>query len=157
MSMSKEILARHFQELKNYHNVLNVGLSTKFRAGADTGVPSITVYVRRKLSEDKLEKNSILPKEIEGVPVDVVELNPSTWEAGLTFMSEQLPEHQLNRLGLKEKPQPRPRLQAQPHTKTPSGFQTWVKWCSPIQDQENCGSCTAFGNIGIMEASYPGR
>jgi len=33
-----------------------------------------------------------------------------------------------------------------------TGKADWTKYCSPIQDQGNCGSCSAFGTTGIMEA-----
>lgn len=32
-----------------------------------------------------------------------------------------------------------------------SGSSDWRTWCSPIQDQGDCGSCTAFGTIGAWE------
>jgi C1A family cysteine protease len=33
-----------------------------------------------------------------------------------------------------------------------SGKSDWRQYCSPIQDQGDCGSCSAFGTTGVMEA-----
>jgi len=33
-----------------------------------------------------------------------------------------------------------------------SGKSDWRKYCSPIQDQGDCGSCFAFGPTGVIEA-----
>jgi hypothetical protein len=150
--MSEQVLDRHWEELKKYAYVLNVGLGTKFTKGVDTKVPAITVQVRKKLPESLMEPNSILPKEIEGIPVDVVEVNPTTWTAALTSVSELHPALQRRRFGLKREENPKVPAPGRKLKGTPSGSSVLLQWMSPIQDQGNCGSCTAFGNIGIMEA-----
>jgi hypothetical protein len=57
------VQARHEQELLRYPNV--VGLAT--------GESGLLVLVSRKLPESELAPDERLPREIEGVPVDVVE------------------------------------------------------------------------------------
>jgi C1A family cysteine protease len=149
--MSKEVLGRHWEELKRYPNVLNVAVATKWKDGLDTGVPSITIYVSKKVSETQLVQYEIIPKEIEQVPTDVIEVAPTSWNAGTTSVSDQHPEQQLRRLGLSEKPLPKARLRTLLTTKAPSGESELTKWLSEIQDQINCGSCPSFGNIGVWE------
>jgi hypothetical protein len=57
------VQARHEHELLRYPNV--VGLAT--------GESGLLVLVSRKLPESELAPHERLPREIEGVPVDVVE------------------------------------------------------------------------------------
>ena len=150
--MSKEVLARHWQELKNLPNVINLGMSTKKEGGRETGKSSITVYVKKKVPLTDLKTEETVPLFIEGVPTDVVEVAPTTWVADKTSVSELHPEIQRRLLGLKGKPlsKPSPR-RFSASAKVPSGASALTKWASPVQDQKNCGSCTAHGNIGVGE------
>ncbi len=148
--MSKEILSRHWEELSRKANYLNIRLGTKFKDGKDTGVPALVVYVSKKVAAAELAAEHLIPKEIEGVATDVVELAPTTWQAGPTSVSQLYPELQVRRLGLKERPLPKARLGAL-KPKAPSGASEWTKYLSPIQDQGNCSSCVAFGIIGVWE------
>ncbi len=43
------------------------------KGGLPNGESCITVYVDRKMPKGQLDDRDILPKEIEGIPVDVVE------------------------------------------------------------------------------------
>ena len=75
-----EVLEKH-PELRNLPNVLNVSVGTKWVTDKvtgemkNTGIPSIVVYVIEKKELKALKKVNRVPKEIEGVPVDVIELS----------------------------------------------------------------------------------
>ena len=68
------VLARHDTELMAYPHVVAVADGICTREGQPTGEACIVVYVDRKLPEDQLEEGARLPSEIDGVPVDVVEV-----------------------------------------------------------------------------------
>jgi hypothetical protein len=74
-----EVLKRH-PELRFLSNVLNVGIATKWKDGRDTGTPSIVVYVSTKKSLRSLKKAERIPSEIEGIPVDVIELSTNDYK-----------------------------------------------------------------------------
>lgn len=69
-----EVRARHEAELLRYPNVVGVAEGIRTKQGKPTGEPCLVVYVERKIPRAKLEKSEILPTEIEGIPVDVVEV-----------------------------------------------------------------------------------
>ena len=96
--MSMEIITRHLDELKAKQNYLNVNIGNKVKNGVDTGVKSIIVYVAKKQPCVEMAPSECLPTEIEGVPVDVQEINPpaGTWVAGKTPISELHPLDQKN-------------------------------------------------------------
>jgi hypothetical protein len=94
-----DILDRHWEKLREYPNVLSVGLSKKFVKGVDTGRDSITVFVSSKKPKKLLSKKDILPSELDGVPVDVVELSTSDWEIGETEVSRKPPSVQRRIVG----------------------------------------------------------
>jgi hypothetical protein len=133
-----EVLNRHWEELKARKGYLNSAIGTKFKDGIDTGVKAIVVYVKHKQPCAELAESECIPTEIEGVPTDVVELNPNGWVASRTSISEMNPAEQKHRMGLNPVP---PSLKAaRPlETKTPSGASDWTKFASAIQDQKNCG------------------
>lgn len=66
-------LARHETELLGYPNVVAVAPGVRMAKGKITGEHCLVVYVSRKLPRGRLGKGGILPKRIEGLPVDVVE------------------------------------------------------------------------------------
>ena len=68
--------------------------STKFTANQDTKVPCITVFVDRKLPESELSPEHVIPKQINGIPVDVVELSSEAFQIGETPVSRQPPSIQ---------------------------------------------------------------
>jgi hypothetical protein len=150
--MTIEILSRHFKELKQKAGYLNSFVGTKFKDGKDTGQPAIVVFVSRKLPMAELAPEHILPTEIEGVPVDVIELAPKTWTAGRTSASELSPIEQRNLLGANKNSNPKVMVAA---PKTYTGLEVdWLNYFSPIQNQKSCGSCISFGNTGVWEAIY---
>lgn len=89
-----DVLEKHWKELRAYQNVLSVGVSKKFVNGVDTGLDSITVFVSKKKPLAQLKRSEVLPKKLEGVPIDVVELSTSDWKIGETKVSEKAPSVQ---------------------------------------------------------------
>jgi hypothetical protein len=69
-----EVRARHEAELMRYPHVVGVGEGICSKQGKPTGQPCLVVFVERKVPPGGLAKDDILPHEIEGVPVDVVEV-----------------------------------------------------------------------------------
>jgi len=79
--MSEEELARvravkaaYEQELMQKPNVVGVGIGMRRRGGRSTGELSIVVSVTRKVPPEKLLPQDVIPRELEGVPVDVQEV-----------------------------------------------------------------------------------
>ena len=68
-----EVRARHEAELLRYPKVIGVAEGIRVKQGKPTGELCLTVYVERKIPKSKLKKREVLPREIEGTPVDVVE------------------------------------------------------------------------------------
>jgi hypothetical protein len=59
MAKIDEVLDRHWKELKALHpGILNVGVSEKWQNNLKTGVPSITIYVAKKLPKATLSPES---------------------------------------------------------------------------------------------------
>jgi hypothetical protein len=150
MANHKEILNHHWQRLLEFPNVLNTAVGTKVKNGEDTKIPAIVVYVSKKLPEVELAAEHIIPKELEGIPTDIVEFAPETWTAGKTSISQLPPEEQHKRLGATIVP--RQELKKTISTTQSSGQSDWTTYANPIQDQKSCGSCVAFDITGVWEA-----
>jgi len=69
-----QVLARHEAELLHYPNVVGVAQGIRTKGRKPTGEPCIIIYVERKIPRSNLDKSAILPSDIEGIPVDVVEI-----------------------------------------------------------------------------------
>ena len=69
-----EVRARHEAEIMRRANVVGVAEGIRIRRGKPTGQPCIVVYVERKVPRAKLDNGDLIPRQIEGVPVDVVEV-----------------------------------------------------------------------------------
>lgn len=67
----KQIKDRYTDQLMQKANVVGVGIGLAVRNGVRTDELSIVVMVRQKVSWKKLDEEDIIPKEIEGVKVDV--------------------------------------------------------------------------------------
>ena len=59
--------------LRAYPHVTGVGVGFKEVAGSRTDQVAVRVYVDRKLPRAQLSAEEVLPEEIDGVPVDVIE------------------------------------------------------------------------------------
>jgi hypothetical protein len=73
-----EVQQRHEAELLRYPNVISVATGIRTRSGKPTGEPCLVVYVECKLPRKRLAAKDLLPSDIEGIPVDVVETGPLT-------------------------------------------------------------------------------
>lgn len=73
VQFAKAVKSRVAADLKKYANVTGTGVGFKVINGQRTSTVSIRVYVSKKLPKDQLRAEDILPEEIEGVPVDVIE------------------------------------------------------------------------------------
>ena len=71
-----QALDRQGPALMRYPNVVGVSEGTRIRGGMPTGERCVVVYVERKVPRDKLSPDEVLPSEVDGVPVDVVEVGP---------------------------------------------------------------------------------
>jgi hypothetical protein len=69
-----EVRARHEAELLRYPNVVAIAEGFRTRRGAPTAERCLVVYVQRKVPASQLAAGARLPKRIEGVPIDVVEV-----------------------------------------------------------------------------------
>jgi hypothetical protein len=67
------VKARHEARLMQKANVVGVGVGFREEGGKLTDEVALVVNVIRKLPEDQLAPEDLIPTEIEGVPVDVHE------------------------------------------------------------------------------------
>ncbi len=84
-----------------------------------------------------------------------------TWQAGQTSLSDLPPEEQKHRLGLRLVDEEMDRIRTAIQTLPPMDATfppAWdwrsvngVDWTTPIRDQKGCGSCVAFGTVGVLE------
>lgn len=56
------------------HNVTAVGAGRKYVNGKATSAQAVRFYVERKLPESLIPSEHVLPKEIDGVPTDVIQM-----------------------------------------------------------------------------------
>ena len=70
----KSVKEVHERELLAKQNVLGVGVGYKVVEGMRTDILAIIVMVREKVVEGLMQREDIIPREIDGVPVDVQEM-----------------------------------------------------------------------------------
>ena len=91
----REVGDEALDKLKDIPHVLSVSTeSTKFTANIDSKENCITVFVDKKLNEEDIPEEHRIPKEIDGVPVDVVELSSSDFQIGVTEVGKKPPSIQ---------------------------------------------------------------
>lgn len=64
------------ENLLSYPNVVAVAEGYKMKDGKPTNQKCLVVYVDKKVAKGKLKKDEIIPDEIDGIPLDVVEVGP---------------------------------------------------------------------------------
>lgn len=69
-----QVLARHEAALLGRANVVAVAEGIRTRDGRPTGERCLVVYVSRKRPAKRLAAADLLPRQIDGVPIDVVEV-----------------------------------------------------------------------------------
>ncbi|MEA3340194.1 MAG: hypothetical protein U9R15_09525 [Chloroflexota bacterium] len=65
------IKAAHEADLMRKANVVGVGIGLRQRDGELTGEPTIVVSVIHKMPLSQLAPDDVIPRELEGMPVDV--------------------------------------------------------------------------------------
>lgn len=94
--MKKEFQNHIITKRRNEHrllsnpNVSGVGVGSKITAGKDTGEPAIRVYVMQKYSPELQGPNEI-PKEIDGLKTDVIQLKIKTFAGGYSASEKVRP------------------------------------------------------------------
>ena len=73
MQRAQDVKRRHEQELLRKANVVAVGIGYCRRGGVQTREVGIVVSVKSKVPLAELQPRDVIPAQIEGVPVDVVE------------------------------------------------------------------------------------
>jgi hypothetical protein len=64
----------HKVEIMSKPNVVGVGVGYKARDGNESQLLSVVVFVEHKISKDGLDSESLIPRSVDGVPTDVVEV-----------------------------------------------------------------------------------
>ncbi len=67
----RAVKAAYEKELMRKANVVGVGIGLRRRRGQSTGELAIVVSVTRKVPLEELAPEDVVPRELEGVPVDV--------------------------------------------------------------------------------------
>ncbi len=68
---ARAVKTAHEDELLKKANVVGVGVGIRKRGGTYTNEVALVVMVRQKVPREQLAAADILPRVIEGVPVDV--------------------------------------------------------------------------------------
>lgn len=63
-----------FQEFGKIDNIVGIGTGNKFVRGEDTGQPAIIVLVKKKMPKTDLQRTAIIPRKIENMPTDIIEV-----------------------------------------------------------------------------------
>ena len=69
-----QVLNQQVPALMRYPNVVGVSEGIRTRGGVPTGERCLVVYVQRKVPRDQLSPDDVLPRGVDGVGVDVVEV-----------------------------------------------------------------------------------
>ncbi len=64
------------KKLSKFRGIRDISVGYRYREGEMTDELSIIVYVFNKYNEDELDKEQIIPREIDGLPIDIIESNP---------------------------------------------------------------------------------
>jgi hypothetical protein len=67
----RTVKALHEADLMGKANVVGVGIGLRQRGGEQTGEPAIVVSVTHKQPLAQLAPKDVIPRDLEGVPVDV--------------------------------------------------------------------------------------
>ncbi len=73
MEKAREVKKKHEAELMKKSGVVGVAIGYRHIGGRKTDQLCIVCYVAEKRAEADLKTEDIIPKEIDGVPIDVVE------------------------------------------------------------------------------------
>ena len=73
----EQLLRKHRKALMGYANVHDVDVGYEFSNGASTGRLALRVYVTQKHPDGDLAPADRVPEEIDGIPVDVIQFNPT--------------------------------------------------------------------------------
>ena len=73
MEKAREVKKRHEAELMKKSGVVGVAIGHRHIGDRKTDQLCIVCYVVEKRAEEDLKAEDIIPTEIEGVPIDVVE------------------------------------------------------------------------------------
>jgi len=76
-----------FHELCSLDNVVGLGHGNKWVRGENTQQEAIIVLVKKKISKSELKRNIIVPKKIDGIITDVIEVGD------ISFYNEHKNEH----------------------------------------------------------------
>lgn len=74
LERTKEIMKRNRDRLMKLHNVVGVGIGRKVVGGRLSDRVAIRIYVVKKVPPERLSEEQHIPKKVEGVPTDVVEV-----------------------------------------------------------------------------------
>lgn len=74
MQRVKRALKRHKRQLMNFDNVVGIGTGYKIVDDKMSKMPSVMVLVEKKLPEKKLTRSQIIPRALEDVATDVLEV-----------------------------------------------------------------------------------
>lgn len=74
----KAVKQAHEKELLALPNVVGCGVGFRYKEGRRTQTMAIVVMVNRKLPAALLSPDEIIPRQIEGIPVDVQEVGQLT-------------------------------------------------------------------------------
>jgi hypothetical protein len=62
--------------LMDYPGVINVGIGLAIKENVITNEPAIIVAVNKKRKSNELVNNELIPKQINGIRIDIIETNP---------------------------------------------------------------------------------
>ncbi len=71
MKRLRRVKTRHEGELMRKANVVGVGIGLRRRRGELTDEAAIVVSVTHKVPRSKLDPEDVVPRELDGVPVDI--------------------------------------------------------------------------------------
>lgn len=67
------VQSRHDDHLLGFPNVVGTGIGYRQVAGAPSGELCLVVMVSKKIPESVLPAQAVLPRELDGVTIDVIE------------------------------------------------------------------------------------
>ena len=70
----QELIRKYESELLKYPNVIGISTGNKIVNGISTKELCISILVKKKIPEEELDSKSVLPKYIESIKTDVVDV-----------------------------------------------------------------------------------